>query len=225
MTILALRPEPGLSATLARGRDMGLSILGCPLFEVAPTAWHVPETAVFDALLVGSGNAFRHGGSDLAALRTLLPVHAVGEATAEAARELGFTVARVGSGGLQTVVDAAAAGTRFLRLTGSERVDLDDRGRVTIAERTVYATRAVPLEPRGAAALRQGGALALLHSAAAARHLAEEVDRLGIDRGRVALACLGPRIAEAAGRGWRRVESAAQPHDTALLALARAMCH
>ena len=69
------------------------------------------------------------------------------------------------------------------------------------------------------------GALVLLHSAAAARHFAAECDRCGVPRGAVRLAALGPRIAAAAGEGWREVRSAAEPREAALLALARQMCH
>ena len=39
-------------------------------------------------------------------------------------------------------------------------------------------------------------------------------------RARISLAALGSRIARAAGSGWRAVEAAGSPNDTALLALA-----
>ena len=68
------------------------------------------------------------------------------------------------------------------------------------------------------------GPVVLLHSAAAARHLAELCTQDGIDRATIALACLGPRIAEAAGAGWREVGVASRPDDAALLALAARMC-
>jgi uroporphyrinogen-III synthase len=68
------------------------------------------------------------------------------------------------------------------------------------------------------------GALVLLHSAAAARHFAAECDRLGVARGAVGLAALGPRIAAAAGEGWHGVRAAGEPREAALLALAREMC-
>jgi uroporphyrinogen-III synthase len=69
------------------------------------------------------------------------------------------------------------------------------------------------------------GALILLHSAEAARHFASECERLGIDKGRIAIAALGPRIAVAAGSGWRDVRAAETPREAAILALARDMCH
>ena len=71
----------------------------------------------------------------------------------------------------------------------------------------------------------RGEPVVLLHSAEAARHFAAEVDRLGLSRGRIALAAFAPRIAAAAGTGWAASRAARQPNDPALLALAREMCH
>ena len=92
--VIVIRPEPGCSATVAAARAAGLEAHGFPLQEVAPVAWESPDSGSFDVILAGSANVFRHGG---AALRKFLslPVHAVGQATAEAARAAGFTVERV----------------------------------------------------------------------------------------------------------------------------------
>ena len=222
--IFAIRPEPGLQATLQAARDLGLAIIGRPLFEVHPVGWNAPDPADFDALLVGSANAFRHGGAALEKFVSL-PVHAVGEATAEAAREAGFTVAHIGEGGLQTVVDAAKTPVRFLRLAGADHVDIDMPKGVQVKPVVVYDVRAIPLTGGDEISLRASDSLVLLHSAAAARHFASEVDRRGLDRAALSLACLGPRIAKAAGKGWKRVKTPPQPSDAALLELARDMCH
>lgn len=221
--IFVIRPEPGLQSTLQAARDMELPAIGSPLFEVLPLRWDAPDPADFDALLIGSGNAIRHGGAALEAFNSL-PVHAVGKATAEAAREAGFKVDRVGEGGLQSVLDSNETATRYLRLGGVEKVDLDP-GQHTITTRDVYDVRALPITGSAQVSLRAGKPCVLLHSASAARHFAAEVDRTGLDRGAIHLACIGPRVAAAAGEGWAAVESAPQPNDAALLALARDMCH
>ena len=96
--IFVIRPEPGLQSTLQGARDMGLAVVGMPLFEVLPLRWPAPDATGFDALLLGSANAVRHGGDALEQYRDL-PVHAVGKATAEAAQDAGFTVEQVGEGG------------------------------------------------------------------------------------------------------------------------------
>jgi uroporphyrinogen-III synthase len=69
------------------------------------------------------------------------------------------------------------------------------------------------------------GALVLLHAGEAARHFAQECDRVGLARAGLVLASLAPRIALAAGSGWAAVASAPRAEERALLALARDMCH
>ncbi len=221
--IFVIRPEPGLQTTLQSAREMGLAAVGLPLFEVMPLAWDAPEATDFDALLLGSANAIRRGGKGLEKL-TGLPVHAVGQATAEAAREAGFTVDCVGEGGLQGVIDAQDAPIRYLRLGGVEKVALDP-GHHTITARDVYEVRALPISGSSQIGLRTGTPCVLLHSAAAARHFGAEIDRIGLNRAAIHLACIGQRVAAAAGPGWASVESAPQPNDADLLALARDMCH
>jgi uroporphyrinogen-III synthase len=222
MQVLALRPEPGLAATLDKARAMGLAITGHALSEIRALDWDCPDPANFDALLIGSANAFVHGGPNLARL-TGLPVYAVGEATAAAARIAGFTVAMVGSGGLQGVLDAVPAPCHLLRIAGEEHVSLVPPPGVSFAEVIAYRSVMLPLDPV-AALLASGEALVLLHAAASARHFAAECDRLGPARSGVTLAALGPRIADAAGAGWRAVHIAPQPDEASLLALARDVC-
>jgi len=220
--LLALRPEPGLAATLERAGAMGLAITGHALSEIRAVAWDCPDPAGIDGLLIGSANAILHGGPHLAQLRDK-PVYAVGEATAAAARAAGFAVAMTGSGGLQGVLDAIAAPCHLLRIAGEEHVPLTPPPGVTFAEVIAYRSVALPLDP-AAALLGSGNALVLLHSAATARHFAAECDRLGLARAAIALAALGPRIAAAAGEGWGAVHTAATPDEGALLQLAFDLC-
>ncbi|MDP3675759.1 MAG: uroporphyrinogen-III synthase [Novosphingobium sp.] len=225
LPLLVIRPEPGNAATLVAARALGLNAWGEPLFRIAPVAWTPPPPSRFDAVLIGSANALRHGGPALAGYSSL-PAYVVGQATAEAAREAGFTVADTGSGGLQQIVDRLSRDgrRRVLRLAGAEHVALAPAEHTRIVTAVVYEALPLPMNADCAEKLARG-AVALLHSAAAARHFAAECARRGIDRTGIALACLGPRIAEAAGdRGWACVASAERPDDTALLALAGRMC-
>lgn len=218
-----LRPEPGWSASAAASRSQGIEIVGHPLFEPEAVAWELPEGR-FDALLVGSGAVFRHGGAALDGLADL-PVHAVGEATAEAARAAGFAVGTVGEGGLQQVLDHEAGEHRtFLRLGGEERVPLAPHPGQSLVEVTVYRMRPRELAAEFVARLRGGRSIVALHSAAAARHFAAECDRHGIVRADHALLALGQRIAAAAGGGWAAIHIADRPEDAALLAKAAALC-
>jgi len=128
-----------------------------------------------------------------------------------------------GSGGLQGVLDAVPPPARLLRIAGEEHVELAVPEGIALETVIAYRSVPMPLDPV-AELLGRGGVLVLLHSAAAARHFAEECDRLGLARGRVALAALGPRIAAGAGEGWQAIHVAATPDDTALLEMARNVC-
>lgn len=227
--VIALRPEPGLSATRALARSMDLTVIGAPLAQVVPVAWQAPEREAFDALLLGSANALRMAGPAIDRWRGS-PALVVGETTGRAAREAGLAVVATGSGGLQAVLDQAAQHGRYrrlLRLAGESHIALEPPAGVVIETRVVYRLVYGPLVPELVAALAdgQGGAVILLHSADAARHLAAECERLGLDRARLTLAALAPRIAAAAGQGWGRVAVAAHPCDRAVLELARELCH
>jgi uroporphyrinogen-III synthase len=221
--ILAIRPEPGCSATVAAGRALGLTIEAYPLLEIRPVSWARPS-GDFDGLLLGSANALRHGGPPVDKLVDK-PVYAVGETTAEAANERGFAIARSGRGGLQDLLDSLA-GQRLnlLRLAGRERAPLAPPSGISIATAIVYESLGLPLPVPLAERLNRG-ALVLLHSSGAARHFIAECDRLAVQRRDIRLAALSPRIAEAAGSGWAALRSAGQPNEAALLALAREMCH
>lgn len=222
--ILAIRPQPGCSATMEAGRELGLQIACSPMFEIRPRPWDVPDPGAVDALLIGSANAIRYGGQALDALLGK-PVHAVGSVTAELAGLRGFAVASTGRGGLQDIVNALGeAPLHLLRLAGAEHVPLNLPANISVDTRIVYENVALPMPDR-LAELLGGKAVVLLHSAAAARHFADECERRGIARSRIALAALGPRIAAAAGTGWAACKSAAHPRDDALLALAHEMSY
>lgn len=219
--VIVVRPEPGNSATLAAARGLGLEAWGFPLFSVRPVTWSCPDPAGFGGLLAGSANVFRHGGASLSAL-VGLPVHCVGESTAEAARSAGFSVATTGEGGLQRVLDGLPD-QRLLRLAGEDHIALHPPPGTAIDTRVVYASRPVPMSAPLADLLGEPS-IVLLHSGEAAGHFAAECERLGLRRELIALACLAPRIAAMAGDGWSEVAAAAGRSDSALLALAVRMC-
>jgi uroporphyrinogen-III synthase len=220
--LIVIRPQPGADATVTAARDLGLAPRAFPLFDIVPTAWEAPDPAGIDGLLIGSANAVRHAGAALARFRGK-PVHAVGQATAAAARAAGLTVAAAGRGGLGGVLAAIPGQPRLLRLAGREHVDLTVPPGIVLVERIVYASEPRPVPPELAVLLR-APAVVLLHSAIAAAHFAAECDRLGIERANIALVTIGPRVTAACGTGWAVVATAAAPDDAALLAQARHLC-
>lgn len=223
VSILAIRPEPGLSSTIEAGAKAGLTISGHPLFAVEPVNWDAPSAAQFDGLLVGSANVFRHAGEQLAIFREL-PVLAVGAATAAAAERAGFRVEQTGSGGLQSLIDEHVGGAvHWLRLAGEEHVPLTLPAKIQLTTLVVYRVQTSDFDEEMIESLRCK-CLVLLHSAAAARHFTLSCDAHDVDRSRIALAALGPRILEPVGQGWLAVRSAASPHESALMALAKEMC-
>jgi uroporphyrinogen-III synthase len=217
--VLVLRPEPGATATVRRARERGLEAEAVPLFEVEPVEWAVPDPSDFDALLMTSANAVRHSGPGLQALREL-PVHAVGEATARAAREAGFDVATIGDWDVNRLLGSINGSLRLLHLCGEHRT-VPDSARQPITAVPVYRARAREGADIGAAS----GSLALIHSSRAGERFAELVDAQAIDRRTIIIAAISQAAAEAAGSGWAAIETAASPTDDALLALAQRLCN
>jgi uroporphyrinogen-III synthase len=218
--IAVLRPEPGNTATAAAIEALGLTAIRLPLFEVHAIDWTPPDVTRFDALLLTSANALRRAGPGLATLRGL-PVHAVGDATAAAARDAGLEVVAVGDrDGAALVAAAAASGVQRALLLGGRDRAVEEHPIIAEAI-AVYASEpvAVALE-----ALDQlAGSVVLLHSARAARRVADLIDRAGIDRRTVRLAAISAAAAEAAGRNWEGIAAAASPDDATLIQLARTL--
>lgn len=222
-TVLVLRPPPGNRATCVAAAALGLDAVAAPLFAYTRRDWQLPDPVPrYHGILAGSMAVFAHGGDALTGLRAI-PVHAVGTTTADAARRAGFGVGHIGSGGLQAVAGRLTPG-RYLRLAGEARVALTPPPGVTIDDVVVYAAQALPVAPATLALVRRGPVLVLLHSAEAARHWHAQCVAHGLNIGDIVLACLGPRIATAAGHGWAKIGVAQNPDDQALLSLAVQMC-
>lgn len=222
--IIAIRPEPGLSATIGAGAAVGLGIAGYPLARAVACDWTLPGIDGIDALLIGSANAVRHAGGQIEALRHL-PVLAVGEATAEAARQAGLQVEKTGAGGLQLLIDALdpVEPRHLLRLAGREHLKLDLPAHIEVTTRITYAVEHTEIPPELLELLHSRCAV-LLHSAGSAAHFASECERMGVDRSLVTLLTMGLRISSAAGAGWNTVHAAERPEEAALLALAHDIC-
>ena len=213
--VLVLRPEPGASATVERARTRGLDAIAVPLFEIERVEWRAPEVGGFDAILLTSANAIRCGGDQLKLVRGL-QVHAVGQATAEAARQEGFDIASTGEAGVERLLGSIDPDLRLLHLAGEDR-KAPTSVRQQITSITVYRARAKD----GVDLNEARGCVAMVHSPRAARRLAELVD----DKGGIAIAAISRDGAEAAGSGWASVDVAESSSDDALLALTERLCN
>jgi uroporphyrinogen-III synthase len=215
--LFVLRPEPAARQTIRTARDLGLDAVSIPLFELEPIDWTVPDPRDFDAMLLTSANTVRMAGEGLASFRAL-PVHAVGEGTAVAARVAGLGLASVGNGGVDELLAEVSPDARLLHLCG------EDKREPTTARRSITSIpvyRAIEKsDVSGLLALE--GQAAVAHSPRAARRLAELISPG--TRSTIRLAAISKATAEAAGDGWQEVRTATVPRDTELLALALLLC-
>jgi uroporphyrinogen-III synthase len=221
MKVLILRPLPGADETAERARRMGLDPVVAPLFAVRPLAWTPPDPGAFDSVLLTSANAARLAGGGMTPFLAL-PCYAVGERSAAAAREGGFTKVREGpADGAALLSLMAAEGIRSaVHPCGREHLAWDGAG-VAVTSVPVYAADALDRLPQAAAEAITAGALVLLHSPRAASVFSELA---GPSRAGIRIAAISRAAAEAAGEGWRSRHHAETPRDQALLELAAKLC-
>ncbi len=222
------RPEPGGAETAARLVALGWQPLLAPALVLAPRPFALPPC---QAVLVTSRAAAR------ALPPSELPLLAVGEATAEAARQAGWTRAEAAEGTAADLARLAATrcdparGPLLLAVGQGYALDLaaDLRARgFQVLRRIAYAARPATRLPddvlRSLAAA--GVARILFHSprsAGCAITLFREAGQTEAIARMTALA-ISPRVAEAARlalapRTWRSLRVAARPTEEALLAL------
>ena len=215
MRVLVTRPEPAASRTAARLRALGHEVVVAPLLIPRAVEWSVPP-GDWQAVAFTSASAPDLAGEALKSL-VHLPAYAVGEATATAARETGFTDVRPARGDASAVFSLAAGDgvARLLHLAGHERSEATVPSGLTVGITTVYAADLAPGLPEF------DGDVVLLYSARTAAHFA---NLFAGDRAGLALAALSPQVAAAAGGGWARVIVAGEPTEDALFAAARLTC-
>jgi len=222
--LLIVRPEPGASITAARAQAWSLNVVKTPLFGVRALAWEMPDGR-FDAVAMTSAQAARLGGPGLEPLHAL-PLWAVGEDTAEAARAAGFGDVRIAGGdaaGLFAAMEDAGV-RRLLWLAGRERMPVPAfPGEIVVV--AVYAAEATRRLPEATSRALRAGALVLLHSPRAARVLTGLAEGAGVELANSDAVAISPAVAEAAGGGWRAVHVAPEKTDAAMLALAARLCN
>lgn len=108
MAVLVTRPHPDDEATAAALRARGFEVLLAPMLRFEPVAFHDDLDALYGAVVVTSANALR--GIAVKGHRLLeLPLFAVGEHTASAARQAGFTHVMPASGDAAALRDLVLA--------------------------------------------------------------------------------------------------------------------
>ncbi len=228
MRILLTRPEADARLSAEKLSALGHSCIVAPLFEIAPTGEHQPHGDV-SGLLATSAHAF-DAPEQFQALRGL-PLHLVGERTAEAARRAGFAHLRTSAPDGTALAERMGTGAEhFLYLAGRERRPeletlLNAQGH-RVTPWIVYETRQVVHLPQAArTALVSGGIDAVLHfstrSAALYRALARAAGLEAQALEPVQLA-ISPRAAQELA-GASRIAVAPTPDFEGLLSALKAL--
>ena len=107
--MLVTRPEPDATETAGRLAALGIAPVKLPLLRFVVLKTSLPDPKGFAAIAVTSANALRALEERGVLSRYLgLPLHAVGDRTAEVARKLGFTEVRSASGSFADLVEQLA---------------------------------------------------------------------------------------------------------------------
>lgn len=117
MAILVTRPHPDSETTAAGLRARGYEVLLAPVLKFEPVAFRDDHETDYAAVLVSSANAIRAVAPQLKDSRLLrLPLFAVGERTASAARDAGFDNVIVAGGDAAMLRDCVLERVRSRKL-------------------------------------------------------------------------------------------------------------
>jgi len=220
--LVLLRPQPGNDASAMRAREMGLTVIQVPLFDVLPADGGPMPAGPFDALLLTSINGVRFGATIMTAFAGI-PIYAVGEATAYAARLAGHENVITGGGDAQSTAAMIAADGRrsVLHVAGEEVRPYDSLG-VSVVRYTVYRTVERDIAAVRAALSRLGQAVIAVHSPRAGIQLTLLIPTTR--RMRLHVVAISENAARVCGKGWASLTVSERPDDTALLHCVETLC-
>jgi uroporphyrinogen-III synthase len=235
MAILVTRPQPDNAATVAALRAKGFEVLPAPMLRFEPVAFQDDSDALYGAVIVTSANALRAVAGQ-AALNRLqeLPLFAVGERTAEAARDIGFRNVIAAGGDAAALRDLMVASVRaktlkksgtLLYLAGADLArdlagELGERGFDVVTQTTYRMAPILSLPPDVRDAFAANGVAAVLHySRRSARAFLDAARSGGVEISALAIpqCCLSEAIASIVrDAGATQVMVARTPDEKAL---------
>lgn len=235
MSILVTRPHPDNEATAESLRARGHAVLLAPALKFEPVAFHDESEAPYGAILVTSANAIRAVAPQLRDLGLVeLPLFAVGEHTAAAARDAGFPRVIVASGDAASLRDKVMQSARdkvlkkrstLLYLAGAD-LSRDLGGELgaegfSVVTQTTYRMAPVRHLPREVCeGFAAHGVEAVLHySRRSARAFLDAARDEGVEISALAIpqCCLSETVASALrDAGASQVLVAATPDENAL---------
>lgn len=151
MRVVVTRPQPAAAATGRRLAMLGHEPILAPMLHVEATGKALPS-GPFDAVAATSANAFLgFASAGLPPGLADVPLHAVGERTAAAARRAGFRDVVEADGDAaalaESLVRSLPRASRVLYLAGTERKPVLERrlgeAGLVVAAAEVYAARAL----------------------------------------------------------------------------------
>ncbi len=234
MRVIVTRPAISATRTAAKIFALGHKPVLLPLFKAEHNLDAVLRALVErpSGLLLTSAEAVRclkEVGAADEAFRTI-PIHAVGEATAEAARNIGFVSVSTSEGNGEALAKHVADIHEpdlppLLYLAGEPRSPglergLEERG-ISFRTVTAYRMTAVPHAPEEIDILFDGPTIALLYSREAALRFAALLNgRRSAASQLRSILCLSPAIAAALPTSLAPLARAAsEPREDCLLAL------
>jgi uroporphyrinogen-III synthase len=232
MMMLVTRPEPDASETAGRLAALEIEPILAPLLEFTPLPASLPPPDGFAAMAVTSANALRalEGMGATGRFRGL-PVYAVGDRTAEAARRLGFSDVTSTGGNFAGLVErlayAGLGGPVFYPAPRDASADLARSLAgfgVLVITAEVYAMDLVAgLDPEVSAGIESGAiAAALFYTRRTAAHFVALARGVGSRaRRELGVLCLSEAVAEPLiDAHFVRVGLAEQPSERAMMGLA-----
>ena len=238
MAVLVTRPHPDNEATAASLRARGFEALLAPMLRFEALTFQDDSDTRYGAVIVTSANALRGFAKQPAGQRLLkLPLFAVGEHTAAAARDAGFDKVISANGDATALREAVLAGVKakqlkkaspLLYLAGADLArdlagDLGERG-FTVVTQTTYRMIPVTSLPREVAdgfAAHQIKAV-LHYSRRSARAFLEAARSAGVEISALAVAqcCISDAVASIVrDAGATQVLTARTPDENAVLDL------
>ena len=222
--VLTTRSIGDAESDTALLKERGVEAIAAPMLEFKPLDLELPDASGFDAVVLTSRNAASVPGLD--------PFHSlkcycVGGATAQAAKDAGFTDVETGPGdaeGLASYIDKLRP-DRLLWASGIDTAtdlkrELAPLG-VEVERVNTYEMALVDDLPPGAeSGIRNGDVGAVLvYSARAGGHFRDLLERSGLEsyRKQLELIAISSRVAGLCGDGWHTITVAERPDNPAMM--------
>lgn len=233
MRVLVTRPEPGASRTAARLVAHGHEPLTLPLTRIVPLPDPLLPSSTFDAVAITSANAVRHAPESLLSSIRALPCFAVGDETAQIARDSGFADIASANGDAEAlagvIADRLPPGSRLLYLCGRLRrpffeAALTDAGFICAAVET-YETLPIDYGSETLASFLGDAEtdIVLVYSAEAAASLMRLLRSRSLPgiSSRTLLLCISGRVAAMLSDCKQKSVVATEPTGASMLSLLR----